>query len=519
MRRIQQCILAIIVLPLGLSVSMPETAAPANPPDFATIDAYIERQMRALRIPGLALGIVLGDRVAHVKGFGVAGPDGQPVTPQTPFQINSLGKPMTGVAVMQLVEAGKLDLDAPVRRYLPWFRVADETASAQITPRHLLYHTSGLPTAAGMEQALSADARPDALEQRVRALRSVQLNRPVGVSYEYSNEGYITLGLLVQELSGQPYEAYMRAHLYGPLAMRQTFTDWSEARSHGAASGHRYWFGAPLDGELAVNRGNLPAGAHTSASAEDVAHFLIAQLNGGRYGTTAMLSPAGIAAMQRPVPRSADGADFHAMGWDSVSAISNVTTIVKTGAGGDFFSLMLLLPERRLGMVVLINANKGLGSPLGDERLMMLPYNVAELLLGESPTVFPAAPTPPLLYAVLFLSVVVQVAGMARTVLLLRRWRAQPQQRPDRPRVIALGIALPLALNLGWGLLALLGVPVVLGVPLSLLNYMAPDFGATLLVSGVVALVWSIVRTLLVYRTCAISSISTRALTNYEWSK
>jgi CubicO group peptidase (beta-lactamase class C family) len=234
MRRIQQCILAIIVLPLGLSVSMPVTAAQPALQDFATIDAYIEQQMRALRIPGLALGIVQGDEIAHVKGFGVAGPGGQPVTPQTPFQINSLGKPMTALAVMQLVEADKLALDAPVRRYLPWFRVADETASAQITTRHLLYHTSGLPTAAGMEQALSADARPDALEQRVRALRSVQLNRPVGTSYEYSNEGYITLGLLVQELSGQSYETYMRTHLYGPLAMRQTFTDWSEARSHSA---------------------------------------------------------------------------------------------------------------------------------------------------------------------------------------------------------------------------------------------------------------------------------------------
>jgi CubicO group peptidase (beta-lactamase class C family) len=186
-----------------------------------------------LRIPGLAMGIVEGDRIIHLKGFGIAGSDGRPVTPQTPFQINSLGKPMTGVAIMQLVEAGKLDLDAPVQRYLPWFRVADEAASARITPRHLLSHTSGLPEAAGMEQAFSEEGRPDALEQRVRALRSVQLNRPVGASYEYSNAGYMTLGMLVQEISGQPYEAYMRAYLYTPLEMRQTFTDWTEARAHG----------------------------------------------------------------------------------------------------------------------------------------------------------------------------------------------------------------------------------------------------------------------------------------------
>jgi len=74
-----------------------------------------------------------------------------------------------GVAVMQLVEAGKIELDAPVQRYLPWFRVADEAASTRITVRHLLYHTSGLPEAVGVEYALSGDARPNALEERVRA--------------------------------------------------------------------------------------------------------------------------------------------------------------------------------------------------------------------------------------------------------------------------------------------------------------------------------------------------------------
>ena len=258
----------------------------------------------------------------HLKGFGVAGSDGRPVTPQTPFQLTSLGKPMTGVAIMQLVEAGKLDLDAPVQRYLPAFRVADETASAQITLRHLLYHTSGLPGAAGMEQAFSGDTRPDALEQRVRALRSVQLNRPVGASYEYSNAGYMTLGLLIQ---ADQRAAVRGVHARASVSRRSTC-------GRPLPTGRRRVPTAPpvatatglayrMAGELPVNRGNLPAGAHTSASAEDVTHFLIAQLNGGRFNTTAILSPAGIAEMQRPVPHTADGAEFHAMGWDRVMPI------------------------------------------------------------------------------------------------------------------------------------------------------------------------------------------------------
>jgi CubicO group peptidase (beta-lactamase class C family) len=485
---------------LVLAVLLPAVSAGAmptrnSPTDFAAIDAYVERQMGELRIPGLALGIVEGDQIVHLKGFGVAGSDGRPVTPETPFQINSLGKPMTAVAIVQLVEAGKLDLDAPVQRYLPSFRVADEAASAQITPRHLLYHTSGLPTTAGMEYALKGDDRVDALEQRIRALRSVQLSRPVGQAYEYSNAGYMVLGLLVQQISGQPYETYMHEHIFAPLEMRQTFTDWTEARAHGASSGHRYWFGLPLSGQLATDRAILPAGAHTSASAEDVAHFLIAQLNGGRFGDGTILSEEGIAKMQRPALPRADGPGFWAMGWDLVTAIGNVTTIVKVGDSVNFNSMMILLPERRLGLVVLMNANKGLDSALGDLRLKMLPYNVAELLLGQQPTVFPADPKPTLLYAILFLAVIVQAAGMARTLRLLRRWRDQPDLRPQGRSALVTRLGLPLLANLGWGLFALVGVPKLFGMPLSHIIYAAPDFGYTLLVSGGIALGWGIART------------------------
>ena len=97
------------------------------------------------RIPGLALAIVRGDQIVYLKGYGRADASGRPVTPQTPFLIGSITKSFTALAVMQLVEAGTVDLDAPVQRYIPWFRVADPRASAQITVRHLLTMTSGLP--------------------------------------------------------------------------------------------------------------------------------------------------------------------------------------------------------------------------------------------------------------------------------------------------------------------------------------------------------------------------------------
>ena len=108
-------------------------AARATPtPDFAAIDAFVESERQALRIPGLALGIVQGDRIVHLKGFGSADPSGRAVTPQTPFLIGSNAKSMTAMAIMQLVEAGTIDLDLPVQRYLPSFRVADAGASGRI---------------------------------------------------------------------------------------------------------------------------------------------------------------------------------------------------------------------------------------------------------------------------------------------------------------------------------------------------------------------------------------------------
>ena len=127
---------------LALLVAAPLHAA--GGPDFAAIDAYIEQELKRSGLPGMALAIVKDGQVVHVRGFGRAHPNGDPVTPETPFLIGSLTKSFTALAVMQLAEAGLLELDAPVRRYLP------EVALEGITLRHLLAHTSGIPTAAGL---------------------------------------------------------------------------------------------------------------------------------------------------------------------------------------------------------------------------------------------------------------------------------------------------------------------------------------------------------------------------------
>jgi hypothetical protein len=230
---------------------------------------------------------------------------------------------------------------------------------------------------------------------------------------------------------------------------------------------------------------------------EDATHFLIAQLNGGRFGEAAILSPKGIAAMQRPMTPKAGGDEFDAMDW-SVGPVGGATAIYKGGDNPDFKTQMIFFPERQLGLVLLMNTNRLFDGKLGDIRIPMLAYNAAELLLGQAPTTFPAGRTSTLLYTALLLAVAVQAAGMARTMILLRRWHNQPKLHPQGRTAIVLHIGLPVLLNLGWCLFALVAVPKLFGAPLANLLYLVPDFSATLLASGVVALVWGIARTLLV---------------------
>jgi CubicO group peptidase (beta-lactamase class C family) len=187
--------------------------AQVTPANYDAVDAYISTKMKELGIPGAALVIVQGDQIVHLKAFGVADGSGRLVTPQTPFFTGSTGKSFTALAIMQLVEAGKIQLDAPVQTYLPWFRVADIKASEVITVRQLLNMTSGIPKSIGQEQLANTDLSDSAIENNVRALAEVELNASPGEQFEYSNANYVTLGMIIQAVSGQSYETYQRTYL------------------------------------------------------------------------------------------------------------------------------------------------------------------------------------------------------------------------------------------------------------------------------------------------------------------
>jgi CubicO group peptidase (beta-lactamase class C family) len=484
--------------------------AGSSEPDLTAIDRFVESERQATRVPGVAIGIIQGDRIIHLAGFGQADPTGRPVTPQTPMIGASITKSFTALAVMQLVEAGKVDLDAPIQRYLSWFRVADADASARITVRHLLNQTSGFPTFEANAGMIGGDMDEQALERRVRSFASMSLSQPVGSTYQYSNFNYMTLGMLVQVVSGESYEQYLQKYVLDPLDMRRSFTSQAAAGGQGLATGYRFWFGTPVATDLTYSRAIRPAGGLVSTS-EDLAHYLVAQLNGGRYGSTSVLSPAGIAEQHRGAARIENTDAYYGMGWQT-GAIDGIPIVQHDGMLITGYADMVLLPEHELAIVVLANGASRVTQP----RLGGIAAGIANVLVGR-----PAIPaTENRLFQVLtilsFAIIGVQAFGIFLTTMRLRRWRRQLERRPAGALSLAWHLGLPLALNLGWGAAVLLGLPLLFGLTLADSVFIVGDFAYLIAGSAAVALVWGLLRTLLAWRalnltTSAIASGSPKA--------
>jgi CubicO group peptidase (beta-lactamase class C family) len=463
------------------------TGAPTGAPDFAAIDKFVKAEMDAQRVPGLALGIVQNDRIVHMRGFGKADHSGRAVSPQTPFVIGSLSKSVTALAIMQLVEARKVDLDAPAQRYIPWFRVADKAASAKITVRHLLNQTSGLSTKTGRSFQGNGDTSASALTRAVRKLRTVQLTTPVGATHQYSTINYSVLGLIVQAASGQSYENYIQQHVFDALQMSNSYTSQAAAEPHGLATGHRYWLGRPAAAKEPYNRGLLPAG-YLISSAEDMSHYLIAQLNDGHYDGAAILSPAGTAAMHRPAAPTARPDTSYGMGW-FVGPVNGIPAVFHQGETFNYHANIVLLPGSHQGVVLLMNAENSADLFIRG-RMGTISEGVASLLAGRKPASPPSNTGIFVVYALLLGAIVLQLRGMLRSAAALRRRRRPTGRFGPKART---GVAL--ARNLGWAGLVLVLLPKQMGAPLPILAQGLPDLAYPLMLSGVVALCWSVLRT------------------------
>jgi CubicO group peptidase (beta-lactamase class C family) len=437
----------------GMNLFQRNILASDDQTNYEAIDEYITARMRSDHIPGVALAIVKGDQIVYLKGYGRADQSGRPVTPQTPFIIGSITKPFTALAVMQLVEAGKVELDAPVQRYIPWFRVGDPKASSQITVRMLIDQTSGLPQGPTMVTWTWPD-EADAIEHHVRLLANARMTSPPGKSFTYSNANYVTLAMIMQAVSGQSYEDYIRQHIFTSLDMQHSYVSQEAAMQDGMAMGYRWLFGFPVPVTLPYNRANLPAGFIIS-SAEDMAHFLIAQMNGGRYRGSSVLSPDGIALLQTEPPSGNYG-----MGWESVR-IDGRRLINHDGATGNYQGSLFIDPEAQVGVFIAANAMSALDGVSSSRSSSSLGASTAQelvrRLLGRDEN------------NTFLVSALITTRGMAHSVLNIATHRPMPRPGPGQRQVsliidlVILGLTGALILSLAripewYGQLAMHGI-------------------------------------------------------------
>jgi CubicO group peptidase (beta-lactamase class C family) len=308
-------------------------------------------------IPGLALAVVDGDRVVWQQGFGSTDSDGgTPVTVDTLFSVQSMTKTFTATAVMQAVQAGRLDLDEPITTYLPGFTVHsafEPHPERRITLRMLLGCTAGFTHEAPLGN--NYEPKPGTFDAHVRSISATWLRFPVGTGFAYANLGFDIAGAVLERVYGKPYPALMRDSLLAPLGMRHSTFD--RARVHATAdraSGH--------DGDLVPPSVITPmmASGGLWSSAADLARFLEFQLGSGTLHGRTVLDAAMVQEM-RTVPEPDQGAPAgYALGvarthWRAGQYLN----LFNHGGGGfGFLADLWWLPQLQLGIAVLTNSSE-----------------------------------------------------------------------------------------------------------------------------------------------------------------
>jgi len=360
----------------------------------AQLDAMLVDHQRQGSAPGLAVVVVQGGQIIFSAGYGVerAG-EPTPMSADSSVGVGSLTKSFTALAVMQLVEQGRLQLDAPVQTYLPWFQTADPACSQQMTLRMLLSNSSGLPSQ-DTSWIWDTDTDSAAIERGVRALRSYQCKRAPGSSFEYSNEGFNVLGVVIEQVSGLDYPDYLRARVLGPLGMQRSSTALQDLSRIGALHGHWPDLQTAVPAPAFYQAIAMPAGSMLHASANDLGRYLIALLGGGLLDGQRVLQPQSVAQLWTPVIHApglaiedgGTGDDLgYGLGWMS-STIDGRAIVHHAGATYSSASETLIDPATDSAVSLLINTE-----PADRYRYRPLPWlanNILHLVNGEPLTSF-----------------------------------------------------------------------------------------------------------------------------------
>jgi CubicO group peptidase (beta-lactamase class C family) len=325
---------------------------------YAQLDHVLQEIMTRWDIPGLGVGLVENGEITYARGFGVQSlATGAPVTPDSLFCIASITKVFVATAIMQLVEQGKLDLDAPLLHYLPDFQLEDERLP-RVTLGQVLSHTASLPDFDEAEYDLLVahpeydDASPERL---MRSLASRQMIADPGQRFAYSNIGFDLLGVLIARLTGETFEDYLTANVLRPAGMPASALSHLQIPPERLAVPHIRTPIMQVNPIYPYHRADVPA-SFLHSSVLEMCNFAITSLKGASGETPSLLSPATYQKMWTAV---ADRGyppfyEHHSLGW--VLGHFNGFKTVSHGGGGfgwtDFFTI---LPERNAAAVILCN--------------------------------------------------------------------------------------------------------------------------------------------------------------------
>ncbi len=263
---------------------------------------WLEAQRAYARIPGISAAVVYGDETLWSGGFGRADLEsGRPATGETLYSICSLSKLFTSIAVMQLRDEGKLRLDDPVEGYLPWFRLKSAQGEGDVTIEGLLTHASGLPQEPAYPYWSAPDFAMPTREEFIAKGGDIEALYAPEKHFQYSNLGFTLLGEIVAAESGEPYAAYVRRSILGPLSLSSTTPDIPESErdkrlARGYSSLDREGRRSPIP--FFTMKGVAPAAGFAS-DANDLARFASWQLRLLARGGTDVLKATTLAEMQR----------------------------------------------------------------------------------------------------------------------------------------------------------------------------------------------------------------------------
>jgi len=351
------------------------------------LDTFVAEQMETFHVPGLVVTIVKEDQVFLAKGYGYADLEtGRPMTPQTALRVGSVSKPVTATAVLQLVEQGRIDLNAPINSYLPHLELTDSFEEPSTVAQHLThragYDDTILQTHAPTQEEWRPLAEYLAAELPPRAMPPDQV-------LSYSSWDYALLGYLIEQVTGTPYEQYIADNMFQPLGMMDStyMQPLPTPIAEKMAVGYQYSYEHAAIEPIPHDWVNMSPGVALVSTGADMAKFMLALLGEEQLAESRILDPATVDLILHQQVTDHPTLNGRTYAFAEIN-IDNKPAIYHDGNGIGFTARMLLIPEHKLGLFISVNARAleiNLGPSLGSRFIRQLSTAFFETYIPDQP--------------------------------------------------------------------------------------------------------------------------------------